>query len=177
MEETALIIGVGGVGINLIQIARLVGANVIAVDIAEEKLRLAEELGAQYVINSGRQDLVEEVMKVTGGKGVDAVFDTVAVNETIEASLRSVGKLGRIIYIRYQPDVDIKVHPLTLIWKELKILSSRASSILELEKVIRLASAGKLKLYVSNRFKLEEVNEALFEVARGEILGRAVIVH
>lgn len=176
MGETALVIGVGGVGINLIQVARIAGADVIAVDVVDEKLKLAEELGAFHVINAKSQRIAEEVMRATGGKGVDAIFDTVAVRETIDASIEALRRLGRIIYIGYQPGVDIAVHPLKLIWHELKIMGSRASSKSELEDAVRLASSGRLRLLVTHRFKLEEVNEALAKVARGEIMGRAVII-
>ncbi|MHB8566153.1 MAG: alcohol dehydrogenase catalytic domain-containing protein [Nitrososphaerales archaeon] len=175
LGETVLIIGSGGVGTSLIQVAKLSGATVIAVDSIDEKLELASDLGADYTINSKKSKIFSEVMRLTAGAGADAAFETVSFKETMDDSYNSLRKGGRLVFLGYQPGVNFETHPLTLVLGEKAILGSRASSRSDLEEAVNLASQGKLKIPVTARFKLEQVNEALQMLARGEIKGRAVI--
>ena len=75
--ETVLVIGVGGLGIHALQIARIAGAKAIAVDVVPEKLKAAKDLGAHAVINSSEEDLRERVMDLTDGQGADVVAEVV----------------------------------------------------------------------------------------------------
>ncbi|MFQ6029581.1 MAG: alcohol dehydrogenase catalytic domain-containing protein, partial [Dehalococcoidia bacterium] len=96
--ETALIVGAGGgVGIHMVQMAKVMGARVIGVDISTEKLALAKEMGADEVINSREVAFDEEVRQLTKGRGVDVIVEMVGLPETMEASMKSVGKGGRVL--------------------------------------------------------------------------------
>ncbi len=173
--ESVLIIGAGGVGTSLIQVAKLSGATVIAVDALDDKLELALELGADHVINSKKKQISSEVSNLTSGRGVDAAFETVSFRDTMDGSYSSLRKGGRLVFLGYQPNIDFETHPLTLVLGEKQVLGSRASSRVDLEDAVNLASRGRLKLSVTKRFKLDQTNEALQMLARGEIKGRAVV--
>ena len=175
LGDRVLIIGSGGVGSSLIQVAKLSGAYVIAVDAFDDKLDLARELGADHTINSKKQDIHSEVMKLTGEVGVDTAFETVSFKNTMEGAYESLRKGGRLVFLGYQPGLNFETHPLTLVLGEKQVMGSRASSRQDLEDAVNLASQGRLKLSVTRRFELDQVNEALQMLAHGEIRGRTVV--
>jgi propanol-preferring alcohol dehydrogenase len=175
--ENTMIMGVGGVGLMLLQMSKLVGTNAFAVDINEEKLKLAKRLGASKVINSRKQDVFKEIMDSTDRVGVDAVFETVGYEDTYEMSLNCLGRGGRLVIIGYQPENNLpRVHPVQLIKNEISILTSRAGTHEELATVVKLASENKLQFVVTDKFRLDQINEALYKLSKGEIIGRAVII-
>ena len=175
MDDRVLVLGSGGVGSSLIQVAKLSGASVIAADAFDDKLDLARDLGADFTINSKKQDIHSEIMNLTGNEGVDAAFETVSFKNTMEGAYESLRKGGRLIFLGYQPGVNFEAHPLTLVLGEKHVMGSRASSRQDLEDAVALASQGRLKLSVTRRFKLDQVNEALQMLSRGEIRGRTVV--
>lgn len=175
--ETAMIMGVGGIGLMLVQMAKLAGTEVFAVDINEEKLKLAKSIGADDIINAKGLDIVNEVMALTDNTGVDVVFETVGFEKTYELSLKCLGRAGRLVIIGYQPENNLpRVHPHELISKESSILTSRAGTHEELVKVVKLVRKNRLKLVVTDKYRLDQINEALSKLRKGEILGRAIIM-
>ena len=94
-SETVLIVGAGGgVGIHMVQMARALAGRVIAVDISDDKLGLARDVGADETINASKMAFDEEARRLTGGRGVDVVVELVGTSETMKASVRSLGKGG-----------------------------------------------------------------------------------
>jgi propanol-preferring alcohol dehydrogenase len=173
--EYVLVVGAGGVGSSLIQLAKLFGAKVIAVDISDDKLSFASELGASKIVNVTKFNAIEEITNFTDGHGIDVAFETVSSKDTLQYSFNSVRKGGKFVLIGYQPGVDFIEHPTKILLNEKQVLGSRASSLSELKEVVSLVASGKLKLSVTRRFRLDQVNEALAALSRGEIQGRAVI--
>jgi alcohol dehydrogenase, propanol-preferring len=98
--DTVLVVGAGGgVGIHMVQMAKVLGASqVIAVDINAEKLALAKQNGADAIINSLEVSFDAETLRLTEGRGVDVVVEMVGVSDTLERSLRSLGKGGRLVW-------------------------------------------------------------------------------
>lgn len=96
--EWVSVFGAGGVGLSAIQIATTAGANVIAVDISDEKLEFAKKVGAVHTINSTKVDAVEAIKEITHG-GADMSVDALGINETLHNSLASVRKKGRAVQI------------------------------------------------------------------------------
>lgn len=177
LGETAMVMGIGGVGLMLVQMAKIAGAEVIAVDINEEKLKLARSEGANETINAGKQDLFKETMSLTDNNGVDVVFETVGFERTYELSLECLGRGGRLVIIGYQPENNLpRIHPTQLIQREVDILASRAGTHEELVKVVELARKQKIRSIVTDTFRLDQINEALSKLRKGEILGRAVVM-
>ena len=168
LNETVLIMGVGGLGLCALQIAKLSGAKVIAVDVVKEKLNIAKELGADEVIDAKEQQVTEEVMKLTNGEGVDVAFEFVARAETMKTVFDTIRRGGRIVFVGYSTDT-LQIEPLRLIRDELKVLGSRASSIRELSEVLNLVKDGKFNLQkiISLVIPLENVNYGLDLLRKG----------
>ena len=166
--ENIVVMGAGGLGMCTVQFAKLSGAKVIAVDIVEEKLKVAEELGADGTINAKEKNVAEEVKRLTNGEGADVVFEFVGRNQTMESAIASLKRGGRLVFVGYSQDL-FKVHPLKIILGELEIRGSRASSRRETVEVLKLLQEGKfqLKPLITHTIPLNEVNYGLDLVRKG----------
>lgn len=176
--ETVMVVGAGGgVGIHAVQMARVLGARVIGVDVSDEKLALVRNMGADEVINAHAFPAFdEEARRLTAGQGVDAVLEFVSRPETLQASLRSLGTAGRLIVLGVSPDMTLSFNASQLILSEIVVTGSRYVTRQELAETIELVRQGKIKPVVTRTFSLEETNRALELVEQGQIAGRAVVV-
>ncbi|WP_052886244.1 alcohol dehydrogenase catalytic domain-containing protein [Thermoproteus uzoniensis] len=174
MGEYVAVYGVGAVGFALIQYNKLIGAKVIAIGRSERKLALARELGADYVINARSEDVVRKALEITGGRGVDVVYELVGVKETMDNSLKMLAKRGRLVLIGYWRD-KLEANPLDLVVKEAVITASVGNTLEELIEAVRLVSEGKIKVVVDRVVGLSKINEELERLRRGEVVGRVVI--
>ncbi|MGC8583347.1 MAG: zinc-binding dehydrogenase [Thermoproteus sp.] len=172
--EYVAVYGVGAVGFALIQYNKLIGAKVIAIGRSERKLALARELGADYVINARSEDVVKKALEITGGRGVDVVYELVGVKETMDNSLKMLAKRGRLVLIGYWRD-KLEANPLDLVVKEAVITASVGNTLEELIEAVRLVSEGKIKVVVDRVVGLSKINEELERLRRGEVVGRVVI--
>jgi len=172
--ETLLLNGFGGLGSNALQIATSLGLKVIAVDVSEEKLRNAIELGAMAAINAASQKVDEEVKKTTNGEGVDIALELVGRTKTIENAFRSLRKRGRLVFIGYTKDM-FSLSPLELVVFEYSIKGSVAYTKSDLQNVVKLASEHKINPVISASYEISEVNQALEKLRAGQMLGRAVV--
>lgn len=173
--QTVLIVGVGGLGIHALQIAKLIGAKIAAADLRDEAINRAESFGAELLINSKRENPYEMIMDWTEGKGVDVVLEGVGKKETFEWSLPSLKRGGRLLIMGYDPINSLPISPLQMHYHEWSIMGSRVSTKQELMEVIQLVEQGKLKPVTAKTIPLEEVNAGLEEVKKGENIGRIVL--
>ena len=171
--ESLLINGIGGLGLNALQIARNLGLETITVDIFEDKLKTAAELGADYTINASDADVPEIVKELTGGRGVDIALELVGTKKAMANAFSSLAKLGRYIIVGYTRDM-LELSPLNLVVGEYKVLGSVAYTRKNLESVVELAEEGIIKPTITRIFSLDEVEEALNLIKDGKIIGRAV---
>jgi propanol-preferring alcohol dehydrogenase len=174
--QTVAIVGVGGLGVHATQISKLSGARTVAVDIVPEKLALAQRLGADVAIDARNEDVPARLMELTGGLGADAVLDFVADPGTVEMGLEMLKRGGVLTLVGLAPGRPFTVDSVDMVLSEKRIVGSRTSSKQDLVDVIRLVEKGKIKPIVSRRFRLEEANEALEALRKGEAMGRMVIV-
>ena len=172
LGETALVIGVGGVGSFAIQFARLAGARVIAVDRTRVKFDWARSLGAAEVVDTN--DLARAARGLTDGRGVDCVLDIVGTEQTMAAAVDAVSPGGRIVIVGYTPDA-LTLSGKRLAQNELEIIGSRAGSRKDLVAALSLSAAGLVRSIVTDRAPLSSVNEALAKLRRGEVIGRLVL--
>jgi propanol-preferring alcohol dehydrogenase len=170
--ETALLIGVGGVGSFAVQYARLAGARVIAVERTQRKLAWARELGAAEAV--GAADAGKAVHDLTNGRGVDCVIDIVGTEETMAIAIDAVAGGGRIVVVGYTPDL-FALSGKRLAQTELEVIGSRCGSRRELAAALDLAAAGRIRSIVTDTSPLSEVNAALAKLRSGEVLGRLVL--
>lgn len=178
--ETAAVIGVGGVGSNIIQIAVEFGAaKVIAIDVDDAKLDAAARLGATDVINARTHDVAQTVLKLTGGRGVDIAFEALGIPATFEQALELLADGGRMVPVGLAAGTQsAKVSINRLVRRGQTIRGSYgARTRTDLPAVVRLAARGTINYrdVVSLRIPLESVGETYELLEEGKIAGRAVV--
>ena len=176
-DDVMLVGAGGGVGIHGVQVAKVFGARVIAVDISEEKLELASKWGADEVVNfRAIEDLAAEAKRLTDGKGVDAAIDFVGKPETFQACIDGLAVGGRAVVIGAQPG-DVKVNPVNLVITEQIVTGSRHSTRAELIETMNIMARGLVTPVVGKRLHFTEV-EALFQDLQDEkLLGRGALTY
>jgi propanol-preferring alcohol dehydrogenase len=171
--ESAVVYGVGGVGLGLIQFCRLVGARVIAVSRSPEKRAKASQLGADAVVD-GNEDVAHAVRGLTGGEGADVVFELVGTQATMSHAVNALRRRGRLVFIGYSNDLFV-ASPLQLVIGELTVTASVGNTFDELLQAVALTAAGQIKAVVDRRVSLDQLPATLDALRKGEIVGRAVV--
>jgi propanol-preferring alcohol dehydrogenase len=181
--DSVLIVGAGGgVGIHMVQMARLCGARVLAADIGDDKLALAKSMGADEVIDARKAKLPDAVKALTNGLGVDAAIDIVASRATLEAALQSLAVGGRLVIIGAQPqpvygiEPGFTVNPLEFLHRGLELHSSRYVNVAEIAHTLELVRLKRIKPVVTQTFALERVEEAHELIRRNATAGRLAMV-
>jgi len=182
--ETLLVLGAaGGVGIAAIEVGKALGARVIACASSDEKLAVCHEHGADDTINYAAGDLREGIKGLTGGKGVDVIYDAVGGPYT-EPAFRSIAWRGRLLVIGFAAG-DIPKLPLNLpllkgadvvgvFWGD--FTRREPKSFLEsARQLMRWFEEGKLKPHVSATFPLEKAAEAMNLLASRKAKGKVVV--
>lgn len=174
--ERIIITGAGGgVGSHAIQLAKMMGAFVMAVDIGDEKLSLARELGADIVFDASSGDFSETARKWTNGEGVEVVLELVGT-KTFDSSIKSLSRAGRMVIVGSHTGTELKVSPQAMIANEWEILGSRNVTKRELAEVVNLVAAGKVKPIVTGTYPLENTEALHQKLRKQEIVGRVVLV-
>jgi S-(hydroxymethyl)glutathione dehydrogenase/alcohol dehydrogenase len=170
------VFGAGGVGLNVIQGAALVGADpIIAVDIRENKLRMAEEFGATHVVNASHEDPVARIRAITGGLGAHYAFEAIGlVGEPFVQAIECTRKRGVTIYVGHAP-FNTPVHlDARMLMHEKMVMGSNygtARPRIDFPRLLKLYKNGRLRLdeLVSREYELEDVNEAFAALDRGQV--------
>jgi NADPH2:quinone reductase len=182
--ETVLIHGAaGGVGTATIQVARGLGAKVIAVVSSDDKAAVAKEAGADEVVRSDGA-WKDEVLGLTGGNGVDIVIDPVG-GDRFTDSLRSLNRAGRLVVVGFTggPIPEVKVNRLLLRntevvgagWGEYLLSSGLTYGAEVAAEIAKLAAAGHINPPVGARFPLERASEALAMLDSRQATGKVVL--
>ena len=169
------LIGVGGVGLHALQMARLAGGWVIAVDVSEARLALAKSLGADAVVDARSGPFHEAVRKLTDGQGVDVVLEFVANQQTLPSSYQSVKRAGRLVFVGYTPQLPMSVMPHELVRNELEIVGARANTKQELQETMELVARGRIKPIIDRVIPLADIEQAFDALREGRPLGRNVL--
>ncbi|WP_455285230.1 alcohol dehydrogenase catalytic domain-containing protein [[Eubacterium] cellulosolvens] len=168
--DTVMVNGIGGLGVHVLKLAKILKAGkIIAVDVSDEKLKLAKRLGADETINAATEDPAERMKKMTNGRLADVVVDLVGVG-TIEKAIDCVGKGGRMVLVGIGQK-EIRISPYkTIIGKEMDLVGVNDHLSTELTELIRLVSSGKLDLSdsVTHRVSLDNINSG-FEILEERI--------
>jgi S-(hydroxymethyl)glutathione dehydrogenase/alcohol dehydrogenase len=180
--SSCVIIGIGGVGLNSVQGAAISGAYpVIAVDISDSKMEAAKTFGATHTVNASSDDAVKTVIQLTGGRGADYVFITVGSAAACLQGFSMAGSCGMTVMVGL-PKMGDKVTfvPIEFIMREKVLTGSYMGTTnlhVEIPKLISLYQAGILKLdeLITGRYPLEQINEAIESVERGEALRNVIM--
>ena len=173
----------GGIGIAAIQVAKLFGARVIATATGEAKHAACLEEGADHAIE-WRGGFTDTVKKLTGGRGVDIVYDPIGANVG-EESLRCLAWGGRLLILGFLGGGPTNIRSNYLLIKGIDAVGVRigglneanpALAIANMKELTKLAAAGKLKPRISHRLRLDQAAEALQAVIGRAVIGKAVLV-
>ena len=170
----AVVIGLGGVGIHALQIARAAGAQAVGLDTSQKAIDAARDLGLA-ACRADDLDAHAWLIGESDGEGVDAVIDTVGREGTIWQADRLVRPGGRIVAVGYSPDTNFSLPSPRFVLEEIQLLGSRYVGLDELERAITLVSEGRVETVVDCIKPLEEVNEAFDALQAGEVVGRVVL--
>lgn len=167
--EVVAVVGCGGVGLNVVQCARLAGGRVIALDVNEARLEIARQLGAFETLNPReipRPD--RHVRGITDG-GVDVAIEAIGKPETIELAFSLLRRGGRLCVIGYSSE-PVPVSAARLMYHELEMVGSLGCGGGEYPRILELVAEGRLRLdpVVSGTLPLEEINEGFERLRRGE---------
>jgi Zn-dependent alcohol dehydrogenase len=179
--QSVVVFGAGGVGLNVIQGAALAGANpIIAVDLFQPKLELAKQLGATHIINSQNADAKTEIQKIVGNGGLDVVIDNTGNPKVIELAYELTRPQGRTVLVGVpRKGNNISIYSLPLHFGKSLAGSHGGETVPheDIPRYLRLVEAGKLDLspLITDRFALEDINDAIDRMRSGKITGRAMI--
>jgi NADPH:quinone reductase-like Zn-dependent oxidoreductase len=173
--EEVLVLGAGsGVGSAAIQIAKLVGARVIATAGSDAKLQKAKELGADGVIHHGKQNILGEVKRLTDRRGVDVVFEHVGTT-TWDMSVACLAPAGRLVTCGATTGFEAQVDLRFLFSRQLSLLGSYMGSRAELYTVLNLIGQRKLHAVIDRTMPLAQCAEAHALLERREQFGKIVL--
>lgn len=180
---SVVVIGAGGVGLNVIQAARLAGATrIIAVDLLPQKLELARDFGASHGLPAGEGDVVQRVKELTGGQGADYAFEVIGLPQTIRQAYDVTGKGGTVVVVGVAADDAQVTFPAADLMRSGKTIKGSVAGAVapqvDFPRLVDLWQSGRLAIeqLISRRFALDEVNEAFRAMQAGEV-ARGVIVY
>jgi propanol-preferring alcohol dehydrogenase len=178
MGDVAVVDGIGGVGVIVVQAAAHAGAHVIAVADSEEKIQLAKDHGARdgVLVDSPEsyETMPERVRALTNGRGTDVFFELVGTTGSMTAGIRSLAKGGRFVSTGYT-DQLLEIHPIEFILPETTFVSTVAATRLDLQDALALAAAGAITVPVAASYPLEGIHDAIDALRRRAVLGRQVL--
>ncbi|GMV84670.1 MAG: oxidoreductase [Dehalococcoidia bacterium] len=180
--QTVAVIGCGGVGLNIIQGAKLAGASrIIAVDMLESKLAAAKEFGATDVVDASSGDAVQQVMSLTGG-GVDYAFEAIGLMKTAQQAFMMARRGGQAVIVGMLPlaeDLTIPQAGLSFLGEKGIVGSYYGSTrqTYDMPWLMELYRQKRLKIdeLITRTYKLDQINEAYDALKAGEV-NRSVIV-
>jgi S-(hydroxymethyl)glutathione dehydrogenase/alcohol dehydrogenase len=178
--QSLVVFGVGGVGLCIAQAAQMVSANpIVAIDVVEKKLEMAQRFGATHCINSTTTDPETAVREIVGAHGADVVVDTTGLPRVIETAYALAQPKGKVILVGVPRKGDnVSIYTLPLHFK--KILTGSEGGDTEphhdIPRYVRLAQAGRFPLdgLITHEFQLTHINEAISLVRSGEA-GRVIV--
>jgi S-(hydroxymethyl)glutathione dehydrogenase/alcohol dehydrogenase len=179
--QTVAVVGAGGVGSNMIALARALGAReIIAIDVRDDKLEAARRLGATQVVNAADDDPAARVLALTGGRGVDVALEAIGRPETVAKAFAMTAAGGRTVVVGLAPlQAAAPIEITRLARRGIQVVGSLGCRVrTDMPAIIRLAAEGKIdvKGSITRRYRLEEIQQAYEAMERGEIVGRAIVV-
>jgi 2-desacetyl-2-hydroxyethyl bacteriochlorophyllide A dehydrogenase len=164
------ILGVGGLGIHGVQIARSAGAEVLATSRQPQRVALAERYGA-LGINTAHESLDAAVARFTDGEGIDVVVDNIGTRASLREGLALLRPGGKLLVVAYL-DETFEVPSLPLFKTELEIIGCRGSTRQDLVDVVRLVERGQVTPVLGASYALDQIQAAAARLESGDLVGR-----
>ena len=169
LGDTVAIIGAGPIGLlHLLTVKKMGASKIMISDTIDERLHLAEILGAEVTINAKQEDTVEKTKKLTGGYGADVVIEAIGLSATWEQALRMVRKGGTVLeFGGCPPGTAIKVNTEQLHYGETTILGAFHTTPIHFKRALNLIASGTIpvKPLITRKMKLDDLNEAFETLA------------
>jgi 2-desacetyl-2-hydroxyethyl bacteriochlorophyllide A dehydrogenase len=162
--DSVLVIGAGGLGLHAVQIAKLAGASpVIAVDTRPAQLDRAKRSGADVVVDAAAESVVDAVLAVTAGIGVDVAAEFIGAPATIGQAVECLRIGGRAVIVGLGAEPITVLPPTVFVRKQLQLLGSYGGTLGTLQRVLQLVASGRLDLShsITHTFSLDEAGTAL----------------
>jgi D-arabinose 1-dehydrogenase-like Zn-dependent alcohol dehydrogenase len=173
-DRVAVVAAGGGVGIHMVQVARLRGADVVGLDAVEEKLAyLADELGVAAVDSSNFDDVR---LPAAFNDEADVVVDLLGSRASLAWALRALAPGGRLAVLTTFRDVELRVSPRDLVLRQTALVGSRYAARHELLLAARLVAAGDVQPVIGRRLTIDEVDAAHRDLREGRLLGRGALI-
>lgn len=170
-SDLTAVFGVGGLGHLAIQYAAIAGGRVVAIDVIEEKLELARELGAEFTVNAAKEDPVEAIQRLGG---VDQAIALAVSPRAFEQAFGSLRRGGTLVFVALPADNEVTLPIFETVLGGITIVGSIVGTRSDLREVFELHGAGKTRVIRETR-PLEEVNEAIADVEAGRVAARVVL--
>ncbi|MCW4352162.1 alcohol dehydrogenase AdhP [Hoyosella sp. YIM 151337] len=169
-SDLVAIFGIGGLGHLALQYAQIAGAQVVAVDLIDEKLDMARELGAAYTLNAREKDPAEYIQ---GLGGADTAIALAVNPKSFEQAYRSLKRGGTLVLVGLPADNNMNLPIFETVLNGIKVVGSIVGTRVDLQEVFELHAAGKTSVHYHTR-KLDEVNDAIRDVENGRVDARLV---
>ena len=179
--QSIAVFGAGGIGLNIVQGAALAGANpIIAVDIFDNRLALAQSLGATHAINSATADPTDAILRIVGSEGVDVAVDNTGNPAVIELACRLTSPRGRTVLVGVPPQDSVAAISTLPLHFEKKLVGSHGGECrpdIDIPRYVRLVRDNRLTFahLVGKRYSLHEINTAIDDMRTGRLAGRAIV--
>ncbi|MCX2683166.1 alcohol dehydrogenase AdhP [Campylobacter sp. MIT 21-1685] len=170
--EWVTISGIGGLGHLAVQYAKAMGFRIAAVDVADDKLELAKEYGAEVVANAKTENVVEKIRNATSG-GTHGVLVTAVSPKAFEQAV-AIARRGGTVAMNGLPPGEFPVSIFNMILNGITVRGSIVGTRLDLQKAIEFAQTGRVKAHTT-AVKLEQINEVFDKMKKGQIEGRMVL--
>jgi len=181
--EYLVVIGAGGLGLMGIQIAKAITkSKIICVDLDDNKLQTAKEVGADFVVNTnvigsvtaGSGNAAQKIISISNNKGADSIIDFVNAPQTVKTGLAALRKRGNLVLVGlFGGSLDISL--VTIPLKAITIQGAYTGNYNDMIELLDLVKRGVIKPIVSKKYSLEDANNALEDLKARKIIGRAVI--
>lgn len=169
-SDLVAVFGIGGLGHLAMQYAKIAGAAVVAVDLVDEKLDLARNLGADYTVNAREQDATEEIKKLGGA---DAAIATAVSPQAFEQAYGSLKRGGTLVFVALPADNYVQLPIFETVLNGIKVVGSIVGTRLDLQEVFELHALGRTRV-IYEKCQLDSVNEDFKEVEEGKVDARLV---
>lgn len=174
--ETVLVMGAaGGLGSTGIQIAKGAGATVICAAGADERVAVGRAFGADHGVNYEKEDLTDAVMALTGGKGVDLVFENISNPRTWPKALATLKKYGRLVTAGAHGGGKVELDCNVLYHRNLRIVGGTGNTDENVRDTLKAAAAGKLRAKIEQVLPLSRAAEAHRIIEAGVPVGKIVL--
>jgi D-arabinose 1-dehydrogenase-like Zn-dependent alcohol dehydrogenase len=175
-NDTAVVLGAGGIGLLIIQLLVWAGVKTVAVSRSESSLKQATAAGAHLVVSLSAGDAPDRVREFAGGgkDGSDCVFELVGLAETMKTAAALVSRGGRIVVIGEEAEFPA-IDTILIAQNELQIIGSRNGGMQDAKDALDFMAKGVIKPFIAKRFPLAEINEAMQFARSGKVSGRIII--